>query len=255
MPTRGRARTTYRAGLSRDRVFRAAVGLADEGGISALTMRKLAQELGVEAMSLYHHVADKDEVLDGMVDVVVGEINARVAEIGAPPDGTDGTDGTDDTDGPGGIGGSWKSAVRRRILAAREVLLAHPWAPGVIESRTTMSPTVMRYYDSLMRLLREGGLSVSLVHHAMHALGSRALGFTQELYAPDDDGDAGMDVAAIVRGQLAEEFPYITEIAVIESANHDEDSTLGWCDDQVEFEFGLDLLLDGLDRLHNAARP
>jgi AcrR family transcriptional regulator len=227
---------TYRAGLTRDRVFRAAVRIADEGGIAALSMRKLAQALGVEAMSLYHHVADKDEVLDGMVDVVVGEINARVAEIGAPPGGTD---------------SSWKTAVRRRILTAREVLLSHSWAPGVIESRTTMSPTVMRYYDSLVRLLREGGLSVSLVHHAMHALGSRALGFTQELFGPDDEADSGTDVAAIIRGQLADDFPYITEIAVIESGNHDEASTLGWCDDQVEFEFGLDLLLDGFERLHN----
>jgi hypothetical protein len=140
--------------------------------------------------------------------------------------------------------------VRRRILTAREVLLAHPWAPGVIESRTTMSALVMRYYDSLMGLLREAGLPVSLVHHAMHALGSRALGFTQELYAPQGDGDPGMDVAAIMRGQLADEYPYITEIAVIEARNHDQDSTLGWCDDQVEFEFGLDLLLDGLEKLH-----
>jgi AcrR family transcriptional regulator len=235
MATRDRARATYRAGLSKDRVFRAAVSLADARGIAAVSMRKLAQELGVEAMSLYHHVADKDEVLDGMVDVVVSEINARVTELGAPP------------------GGNWKTAVRRRILAARDVLLSHPWAPGVLESRSTMSPTVMRYYDSLMRLLREGGLSVSLVHHAMHALGSRALGFTQELYAPqNEDADPGVDVAAIIRGQLADEYPYITEIAVIESGNHDKDSTLGWCDDQVEFEFGLDLLLDGLERLHNA---
>jgi AcrR family transcriptional regulator len=236
MATRDRPGTKHRAGLSKDRVFRAAVGVADEGGLAALTMRRLAQELGVEAMSLYHHVADKDEVLDGMVDVVVSEINARVAEIGVPPDAAD---------------WNWKTAVRRRILTAREVLLSHPWAPGVIESRTTMSPTVMRYYDSLIRHLREDGLSVSLAHHAMHALGSRALGFTQELFGPDDDRDSGPDVAAIIRGQLADEYPYITEIAVIEAGNHDKDSTLGWCDDQVEFEFGLDLLLDGLERLHN----
>jgi AcrR family transcriptional regulator len=199
-------------------------------------MRKLAQALGVEAMSLYHHVADKDEVLDCMVDVVLREINARVAEPGVPPGRTE---------------SNWKTAVRHRILTARDVLLSHPWAPGVIESRTTMSPTVMRYYDSLMQLLREGGVSVSLVHHAMHALGSRAMGFTQELFAPDSEADSGtgMDVAAIVRGQLADEFPYITEVAVIESSKHDERSTLGWCDDQVEFEFGLDLLLDGLEKL------
>jgi AcrR family transcriptional regulator len=237
-----RGQTRRRAALSRERVFRAAVSLADAGGIASVTMRRLARELGVEAMSLYHHVADKDEVLAGMVDVVIDEVNARVAEIGASPDAGD--------DG-------WKTDVRRRILAARDVLLGHPWAPAVIESRTTMSPTVMRYYDSLIGRLRAGGLSVSLVHHAMHALGSRALGFSQELFGPDDDADAGPEVAAILGGRLAEEFPYITEIAVIESANHDDDSTLGWCDDQVEFEFGLDLLLDGLQRRHDptAARP
>jgi AcrR family transcriptional regulator len=238
MAARDRPRTKHRAGLSKDRVFRAAVGVADEAGIAAVTMRGLAQELGVEATSLYHHVADKDEVLDGMVDVVMREINARVAEIGAPPGGAD---------------RSWKAAVRGRILAARDVLLGHPWAPGVIESRTTMSPTVMRYYDSLLRLLREGGLSVALTHHAMHALGSRALGFSQELFDSGDEGDAGQDVAAVMRGQLADEYPYITEIVVVESGNHDKDSTLGWCDDQVEFEFGLDLLLDGLERLHPPA--
>jgi AcrR family transcriptional regulator len=230
MATRDRPRTRHRAGLSKDRVFRAGVSVADEGGIAAVTMRRLAQELEVEAMSLYHHVADKDEVLAGMVDVVVGDINARAAELGTERD--------------------WKKAVRRRILTAREVLLSHPWAPAVIESRTTMSPTVMRYYDSVVGLLREGGLSVSLVHHAMHALGSRALGFSQELFRPDDDGASDADVAAIMGGELAAEYPYITEIAVIESGNHDKESTLGWCDDQVEFEFGLDLLLDGLERLH-----
>src|SRR6266545_4890979 len=130
MATRGRprakARSTYRAGLTKDQVFQAAVRVADERGIAALTMRNLAQELGVEAMSLYHHVADKGEVLAGMVDVVVSEINARVAELDAPPGGAD---------------SAWKTAVRQRILTAREVLLGHPWAPGVMESRTTMSPT------------------------------------------------------------------------------------------------------------------
>jgi len=245
MATRGRRttrpRATYRAGLTRDRVSQAAVDLADEHGIGALTMRNLAQVLGVEAMSLYHHVADKNEVLDGMVDVVVSEIHARVAE----------SDGAS----AGGADSTWKRVVRHRILTARDVLLGHPWAPGVIASRTTMSPTVMRHYDSLIGLLRAGGVSVSLVHHAMHALGSRALGFTQELYAPQNEqDDPGMDVAAIMSGELADNYPYITEIAVIESGNHDKDSTLGWCDDQFEFEFGLDLLLDGLERLHNTGK-
>jgi AcrR family transcriptional regulator len=224
---------TGRAALSRDRVFRAAVSIADEGGIASLTMRRLARELGVEAMSLYYHVANKGEVLDGMVDVVVDEINARVGEAAAPP-----------------AAAGWKAAVRHRILAARDVLLRHPWAPGVIESRTNMSPTVMRYYDSLVGLLLDGGLSDDLAHHALHALGSRALGFTQEMFDPTNNGGPRPDMAAML-GRMAAEYPNITRVVI--EASHDAESTLGWCDDQVEFEFGLDLILDGLERLHASA--
>jgi AcrR family transcriptional regulator len=230
MAARAAPGTERRSTLSKDRVLQAAVGLADEGGIASLTMRKLAQRLGVEAMSLYYHVADKDEVLDGMVELVISEINARVDEIEAPS---------------GGAG--WKAAVRQRILAARQVLLRHPWAPGIIESRTTMNPAVLRYFDALSGLLREGGFSVDLVHHAMHALGSRALGFTQELFSEENNADVGPEVAAIMLGRLAEEYPHISEMVM--AASHDAGSTLGWCDDQVEFEFGLDLILDGLERL------
>jgi AcrR family transcriptional regulator len=234
MATRPRPKTQRRATLSKDRVLRAAVSLADEQGLASLTMRKLAQQLGVEAMSLYYHVADKDQVLDGMVEAVIGEINGRA-------------DAIDETSG----GADWKAAVRQRILSAREVLLRHPWAPGVIESRTTMSPTVLRYYDSLAGLLRKGGFSVDLAHHAMHALGSRALGFTQELFDEENNADVGPEVTAIMVGQLAKEYPNIS--AIVMGASHDAESTLGWCDDQFEFEFGLDLILDGLDRLRDTA--
>jgi len=223
---------TTRAALSKDRVLRAAVSLADEGGIAALTMRRLARELEVEAMSLYHHVADKDQVLDGMVDVVVGEITAGVRDGGASSDGA-----------------GWKAAVRHRILAARQVLLRHPWAPGVIETRTTMSPTVLRYFDSLTGLLLGGGLSADLAHHALHALGSRALGFSQEMFDPAN-GDPGPDAATMLE-RMAGEYPNITKVVM--GASHDAGSTLGWCDDQFEFEFGLDLILDGLERLHATA--
>jgi AcrR family transcriptional regulator len=213
-------------------VLRAAVGLADEGGIAALTMRRLAQELGVEAMSLYHHVADKGEVLNGMVEVIVGEINARAGQIDLP-------DGTD-----------WKAIVRRRILAARDVLLDHPWAPALLESQSTnMSPTVLRYYDSLMAAMLGGGLSADLVHHAMHALGSRALGFSQELFDENNDDAGDSEVDAIMQQQMANEYPHITQIVM--AAQHDGQDTLGWCDDQFEFEFGLDLILDGLEGLRD----
>lgn len=239
-----RSGTKRRGTLSRDRVLRAAVGLADEGGIGVVSMRKLAQHLGVEPMSLYHHVTDKEDVLDGMADVVVDEINHQVAGVADA--------------GPG----TWKAMLRRRILTAREVLLGHPWAPEVIQSRTTMSPAVMRYYEDLAGLLRRGGLPISLIHHSIHALGSRSLGFSQELFSPrgdqgdqvepEDDG-VGSEAAQMMMERMAADFPNLTEIAVIESGGHDPDSTLGWCDDQFEFEFGLDLILDGIERLHRGA--
>jgi AcrR family transcriptional regulator len=212
--------------LSRDRVLAAAVELADEGGIEAVTMRRLAQQLGVEAMSLYYHVANKDEVLDGMIDAVMTELNTAVAAVETDSD--------------------WKSGVRRRILTAREVLLRHKWAPGVLESRINMSPSVMQYFDSIGSRFMAAGFSMDLTHHAMHALGSRALGFTQELFDSGDDEESDPEADAAMFEQMAAQFPFLAEMA--RQVSHDDDSTLGWCDDQFEFEFGLDLILDGLDR-------
>jgi AcrR family transcriptional regulator len=212
--------------LSRDRVLAAAVELADEGGIEAVTMRRLAQQLGVEAMSLYYHVANKDEVLDGMIDAVMTELNAAVAAAETDSD--------------------WKSDIRGHILTAREVLLRHRWAPGVLESRINMSPSVMQYFDSIGSRFMAAGFSMDLTHHAMHALGSRALGFTQELFDSGDDEESDPEADAAMFEQMAEQFPFLAEMA--RQVSHDDDSTLGWCDDQFEFEFGLDLILDGLDR-------
>ena len=220
-----------RTPLSKERVLRAAVTVADHGGIEALTMRRLAQELGVEAMSLYYHVANKDQVLDGVVDVIVGEINAAVSSIDPPAEA------------------DWKATMRSRILAAREVLLRHPWAPAVIEKRTTMSPSIIGYFEALLGVFRSGGFSYDLAHHALHALGSRALGFTQELFNPADD-DAGASDAMFE--EMASQLPNL--VGMLTEISHDDpDSTLGWCDDQTEFEFGLDLILDGLDRRRHSA--
>jgi AcrR family transcriptional regulator len=220
--------------LSRERVLRAAVSVADAGGIESLTMRNLAVAFGVEAMSLYHHVANKEAILDGVVDVIMSEIDEAVSRIEAPPAEDD-----------------WKTALRMRILAAREVLLRHPWAPGVFETRTTTSPAVVRYFDAVVGVLRRGGFSYDVVHHALHALGSRALGFTQELFGPEKNV-GGDEAAAELLEQLADQLPYLVEM-MTEVAHDDPDSTLGWCDDQVEFEFGLDLILDGLERLRATA--
>lgn len=211
---------TRRTPLSRERVLRAAVAFADGAGTDAISMRKLAQELGVVPMALYKHVANKDELLDGMVDLVVGEI------------------------GPPGAG-EWRLTMRAHILAARRVLLRHPWAAGVIQSRTSPTPAVLGHLDSMARLFRTGGFSVALTHHAMHAMGSRLLGFSQELF---DDTAADPDPALLQ--QLARAYPHIAELAG--AVGHDAASTVGNCDDQAEFEFALDLLLDGLDRLRSA---
>src|ERR687891_2159143 len=170
--------------LSRERVLRAAVGVADEAGIESLTMRRLAERLGSEPMSLYYHVANKDALLDGVADLILGEIIDATSKIEISS-------------------GDWKRVLRQRILAAREILLRHPWAPGIIESRTNMSTSSLRYFDSLIGLLLEAGFSIDLTHHALHALGSRALGFTQEMY--DDSGALDAQEIAVFLEQIADE--------------------------------------------------
>ncbi|MFI7304657.1 TetR/AcrR family transcriptional regulator [Micromonospora aurantiaca] len=220
--------TVRRTPLTRDRVLRTAVVLADRTGIESLSMRNLAQDLGVVPMALYKHVANKDELLDGMIDMVVAEIEPPTA-------------------------GDWKQAIRRRILSARQMLLRHPWASLAIESRTAPTPAVLAYLDSTVGALRAGGLSTDLAHHVMHALGSRVLGFSQELF--DTSRQAGRsgatvpEVPADLPPEVAARFPNLAAIAT--AASHDDDSVVGpGCDDQFEFEFALDLLLDGIERLH-----
>ena len=211
--------------LNRDRVLHAAVALADDNGIDALSMRNLAQELGVVPMALYKHVANKEQLLDGMVDAIVAEID---------PPATDGTD--------------WKPAVRQRILSARKVLLRHPWASRVIESRATPTPAVLDYINSLIGMFLAGGFSLPLTHQVMHTLGSRMWGFTQELFPSPPVTDP--EAAAAAMAMLGARWPHIVQIAT--AGAHTEGGLIvgGGCDDQFEFEFALDLLLDGFDRLH-----
>jgi AcrR family transcriptional regulator len=228
-----------RTPLSRERVVRAAIALADEHGIDALSMRKLAQDLAVDPMSLYNHVANKDDLLDGMVDLVVAEIDPAPVEDGAGA-------GATDEDGDG-----WKAILRARIMAARATMLRHRWASRVLESRTDASPTVMRHYETVAGILRDGGFSVDLVHHALHALGSRMLGFSQELF--DDSGALaeGPEVLALTAHRMAGAFPNLS--AMMLEISHDEATVVGsGCDDQFEFAFALDLLLDGLERRRDA---
>ncbi|MGW5718321.1 TetR/AcrR family transcriptional regulator C-terminal domain-containing protein [Amycolatopsis sp. NPDC003865] len=216
--------TEARVPLSRERVLRAAVALADEHGLRAVTMRRLADELDAEAMSLYYHVAKKEDLLDGIVDVVAQEINEAVAGLEPGPD--------------------WRRTARRRILTAREVFLRHRWAPALFETRSSASLAVLKYYDALVGVMREGGFTHDRIHHALHALGSRALGFSHEVFDPNAGASAELPA------ELAAQLPNLAGM-LSEIAHDDPDSTLGWCDDQAEFEFGLDLILDGLDRLRD----
>lgn len=230
-------RAEPRERLSRDAVLRAAVALADEHGIGRLSMRTLADVLGVVPMALYKHVANKDDLLDGMLDVIVEEID--------PP-----------TEGP-----AWRDVVRRRVLSARTVLQRHRWARRVLETRTTMTPGVLAYTDSFIGMFLDRGFSVDLTHHVMHAIGSRMWGFTQELFDdPEADpapgaADAVPDQAVLQ--QMAARYPNVLRIAL---ASAHEDGVVGrGCDDRFEFEFALDLLLDGIGDLQargwTSARP
>jgi AcrR family transcriptional regulator len=210
--------------LTRERVLTAAVALADEGGVESLTMRTLARDLGVVPMALYKHVSNKDELLDGMIDVVVEEIDR-------PLEGAD-----------------WKTAIRARILSARMALLRHPWASRVMESRTEPTPTVLAYMDSIIGMFLDGGFSIDLTHHVMHAMGSRLMGFTQELF--NDSADADAELEAEMWGGMADALPNIYRL--YRAVSHDDASVVGsGCDDRFEFEFALDLLLDGIERIRD----
>ena len=213
-----------RVPLTRERVLAAAVEIADTDGIEALTMRSLAERLGVEAMSLYYHVANKAALLDGVADLVVAEILAAVSHEG---------DATSS---------SWQEVLRSRILTARSVLLNHPWAPALLVRPGAFGPSAVAYFEGVLAILVRGGFSYDLAHHALHALGSRAIGFAPELFAPADAAD---DMSTEVLEQMAKHLPHLT--GMLASMTHDPGSTLGWCDDQAEFEFGVDALLTGLE--------
>jgi AcrR family transcriptional regulator len=226
MSTQADSNAEPRAPLSRERVLRAAIALADRDGVGSLSMRKLAQELGVEAMSLYHHVAGgKDEILDGIVDLIFGEIELPSGDAG------------------------WKGAMRRRAISAREALRRHPWATGLMESRSTPGAANLRHHDAVLGILRSAGFSVELAAHAYSLLDSYIYGFAlQEASLPFSTAEEAAAVAEdILRQQPAEQLPHLTEIAV-------EHVLRPGYDYGNEFLWGLDLILDGLERAHHADR-
>jgi AcrR family transcriptional regulator len=213
------ATTRVRTPLSKERVLLTAVELADRDGIEALSMRKLGQELGVDAMALYRHVRNKDDMLDGIVEVITAEIDR--------PATTDG----------------WKATLRAQSMAARHVMLRHPWARRVFEDRPKGGPVFLAYIEAVLATLRDGGFSIELAHHVLHVMGSRIFGFNQDLLEDKNQSVPSPEEAAILMHALAP-FPHVIEMA--QSVSHE--GVLGPCDDDVEFAFGLDLILDGLER-------
>ncbi|WP_318842869.1 TetR/AcrR family transcriptional regulator C-terminal domain-containing protein [Myceligenerans pegani] len=223
--------------LNRGRVQAAAVQVADRDGLKGITMRSVADLLGVEAMALYRHVSGKNDLLDSLVEVVIGEINTACDALPAPEDPAD-----------------WRTNLRRRILTARSTLLVHRWAPALISTHGTMGPELMRYFDEFGATLAAGGFSLDTIHHALHAFGPRALGFAPELFeleAPAvTETDLDEQAALADMAALAEEMPFLARMA--QHLSHEASTTLGWCDDQAEFEFGLDVMLDGLEKRLNS---
>ena len=227
MATDTKSTRRRRAPLSRERVLRQAIAIADDGGIESLSMRKLAGALGVEAMSLYNHVANKGDLVDAMVDAVIGEIEL-------PPDDED-----------------WDVAIRKCAISAHETFVRHPWSCSLVIA-PSMVPTLrsnrVRYMEWLLRRLRKAGFSADLTYHAYHALDSHILGFTiwalgHAAGARTSAGDESIaDVAARYIAELrAGDFTYLAEHA-------EQHLTAPAGDTKSEFEFGLDLILDGLKR-------
>ncbi len=207
-----------RAPLSRERVVRVAVAVADAGGIASLTIRSLAQELGVKPMSVYHHVANKDEILDGIVDLVFSEIELPSAH------------------------GDWRAEMRRRAISTRQVLGCHPWAIGLLESRTTPGPATLRHHDAVIGTLRGAGFSVEMAAHAYALLDSYVYGFALQEAALPFAPETIAEVAEPMMQQFsADEYPHLVEMATeyILQPGYDFGN---------EFEFGLRVILDALMR-------
>ena len=223
MTTQATNRAPRRVPLSRERVLEAAIKLADQGGLGSLSMRKLGQEFGVEAMALYYHFANKDEVIDGIVDIVFSEIEL-------PTDGVD-----------------WKTAMRQRAISMRDVLLRHRWAIDLMESRRGAGPANLRHHDAVIGNLRAAGFENAMVARAYSLLDAYIYGFA--LTKINLPFDASEEVAEVAQGML-QRFPvneYPNLVAYI--AEHLKPGY----DYGDDFEYGLDLILDGLEKARATA--
>jgi AcrR family transcriptional regulator len=212
--------------LSRERILRGAVAFADKQGIEPLTMRRLAESLGAKAMALYNHVANKDDLLDGMVDLVFGEIDL--------PSATD----------------PWKTAMRQRAITVREALSRHRWAAALMESRRSPGPATLRHHDAVLGCLREAGFSPALTAHAYAAMDSYIYGFAlQERNLPFDKGvDTSVLAQAFLASFPSADYPHLAAFTI-------EHVLQPGYDFGGEYEFGLDLILDGVERAYTSAQP
>jgi AcrR family transcriptional regulator len=210
--------TKRRSPLSRERVLSAAMVLADRSGIESLTMRRLGQDLRVEAMSLYNHVTDKEDILDGIADLVF-------SEIAVPSDRDD-----------------WKIAMRLRAISAREALLRHPWARSLMQSRTNPGPATLRHHDSVIGTLREAGFTIEMAAHAFSVIDSYVYGFAQQQQnlTYNTPEEAAQVAESILQQIPADEYPHLAELIIKHAMRPGYDYA-------EEFEFGLDLILDGLE--------
>jgi AcrR family transcriptional regulator len=212
-----------RAPLNRERVLRAALVLADLGGIESLTMRRLGQELQVEAMSLYNHVANKEEIVDGIVDLVFSEMAVPAERV------------------------EWKTAMRKRAISVREALLRHPWATSLMHSRTNPGPANLRHHDSLLGSFREAGFTLVMAAHAVSVIDGYVYGFAlQQMNLPLQTPEQVAVVGENILAQLAGEYPHLVEMITQHAMKPGYDYG-------EEFKFGLDLILDGIERLRDAA--
>ena len=205
--------------LSRESVLRGAVAVADAGGIGALTMRSLADALEVKPMSIYHHVANKDDVLDGIVDIVFSEIDLPA------------------------IGGDWHAEMRRRASSARAAMRRHPWAIGLVETRTSPGPATLKHHNAVIGTLRQAGFSVEMTAHAFALIDAYVYGFAlSEATLPVNGPESVTEVAGRMMDQYSpEDYPHLVEFTV-------EHVMKPGYNYGAEFEFGLDLVLDGLAR-------
>ena len=225
MPTPARPRRSRRGTLSRERVLRAALVLADEGGLESLTMHAIGRRLGVQAMSLYRHVEDKADLLDGLVELVVSEIEVPTSSA------------------------NWKAAMRQRAISARRVFARHPWAIGLVESRPRQGPVTLRHHEWVLGVLLDAGFSASMAGHAYSLLDSYIYGFALQegsltYGSPEEHAEVGQ---ATLRQLLPDEYPHLARVAreFIEAGT----------EYGAGFEFGLELILDGIERAQAEADP